>query len=89
LNNGFSEPAGLSAFPRVGRTELICRIFRVLGREDSDGLLSFVTSDRDFLVCERDRVEGNASRGHGPDDACELVGHGDGGAVSPAPSLDV
>ena len=89
MNNGLLGPAVLSAFPRVGRTELIFRISRVLGREDSDGFLSFVTSDRDFLGCERDRVEGNASRGHGPDDACELVGHGDGRAVSPALSLDV
>jgi hypothetical protein len=42
LNNGFCEPEGLSACPRVGRTELICRIFRVRRQEGPDGFLSFL-----------------------------------------------
>jgi hypothetical protein len=42
LNNGLCGPDGLSACPHVGRTELICRIFRVLRQEGPDGFLLFL-----------------------------------------------
>ena len=42
LCNGLCEPAGLSGCPRVGRTELMCRSFCVLGREGPDGFAVFV-----------------------------------------------
>src|ERR1017187_6169160 len=69
----------------VGPSSSVASFAFLGGRTLTDSFRLWL-SGGNVLWCERDRMEGNASRRDGPDDSRELIRHGDGRAVSPAPS---